>query len=126
RLWSDLNGDDSAAAYQAMWSLSEIAERAVPLLTDKLHSVKTIVDLGRSDEDVAAEEQQRRNRLKKLLAEKHPKVTLALPIRRAAAVLAQIGTPQAKRLLEDPAARDPDGDLARIAGAALRRLPAGR
>jgi len=126
RLWSDLNGDDSAAAYRAMWALSEIAERAMPLLTDKLHSVKTIVELGRSDEDVAPEEQQRRNRMRKLLAEKHPQVALALPIRRAAAVLTQIGTPEAKRLLEDLARRDPDGELGRIAVAALRRLPAER
>src|SRR5260370_2749685 len=44
RLWNDLAGDDSAAAYQAMWASSDIPDRAVAQLTEKLKPVTSVVD----------------------------------------------------------------------------------
>ena len=73
RLWDDLAGDDGPAAYRAMWALSEIPDRAVALLAEKLRPVKSVVDLDHVDAGTPAEESQRRRRMRAILIQKDPK-----------------------------------------------------
>ena len=49
RLWQDLAGEDGSAAYQAIWALSEMPDRAVALLAEKLRPVKSVIDLDHVD-----------------------------------------------------------------------------
>ena len=39
RLWADLAGADSAAAFTATWVLAEVPEKTLPLLKQRLHPV---------------------------------------------------------------------------------------
>ncbi|MFN0052286.1 MAG: M56 family metallopeptidase, partial [Planctomycetales bacterium] len=122
RLWDDLGGEDATTAYQATWALSEVPDRAVALLAEKLRPVHSVVDPDILLEGNSPEESARIKRLKKVLAEKDPKVELAITVRRAVSLLAQLGTPEARRLLEELAERDSQGDLGRFATAALHRF----
>ena len=122
RLWDALVGEDGLAAYRAMWALSEIPDRAVALLAEKLRPVKTVIDLDRVDSQLSPEENQRRRRMRAILIQKDPKVASAVAIRRAVSLLAQIGTSDEIALLNDLVRRDPKGDLGRLAAAALNRL----
>jgi hypothetical protein len=122
RLWYDLAGEDAGAAYQAMWALSNIPDRAVALLTEKLQLVTSVVDPDRIGEGESPEENQRLKRMKRLRAEIDPNVELAVTIRRAVSLLAQLGTPAATRLLQDLAERDSDGEIGQFARAALKRV----
>jgi WD40 repeat protein len=121
RLWDALAGDDGPAAYRAMWALSEIPDRAVAVLSDKLRPVKTIIDLDRTEDGISPEENQRRRRLRAILIQKEPQVESAIAVRRAVSLLAWIGTPDAIALLNNLATQDPKGDLGRFATAALDR-----
>jgi hypothetical protein len=98
RLWDSLHGEDSRVAYQAMWDLAEISD-AVSLLPARL---RALLPVGGPD----GHKDRRRS----------------VAIRRAVAVLARIGTPEATQALKDLAAADPNGDVARLASAALYRL----
>ena len=120
-IWDDLAGVDGPAAYDAMWALANMPERAVSLISEKLRVV-TIVDPDRADEGATVEEVQRRKRLSKRLGNKEPLVVRAVTARRALALLAQLGTPDSIRLLKDLVTQDPKGELGRLAAAALDRL----
>ena len=118
RLWDDLAGEDGPAAYQAMWALSEMPDRRVAMLAEKLRPVKTVIDLDRVDRGNPNEEIQRLRRMKTLLIEKDPKVESAVAVRRAISLLAQLGTPDAIGLLNNLAEHDPKRDVGRFATAA--------
>src|SRR5262249_45442058 len=64
RLWDDLAGDDALAAYQALWSLSEMPDRCVTILAEKLRPVKTVFDLDRVADGTEPAEHQRLRRMK--------------------------------------------------------------
>jgi hypothetical protein len=122
RLWDDLGGEDSVAAFQAMWALSTMPDRAAAMLSEKLRPVRTVIDLDRVAEGTSDEEIQRRRRMRKLLINKDPMVESAITFRRAIALLAQIGTPDAIVLLNNLAEHDPKREVGRFAAAALERL----
>jgi len=126
KLWHDFSGDDSLLAYQALWTMSESPARAVEFVAEKLRQVRTLTDTDRFAEGISAEENQRRKRLKKLLAAKDPKIELTIVARRAVSLLEQISTPTAIHQLEELAKRNPDSDLARLAMHALNRCQIGR
>jgi hypothetical protein len=123
-LWRDLVGEDGPTAYEAMFELFEIPDRAVTMLAENLPAVKTLVDLERIAEAGSDEESQRRLRLAKLLVERDPKAKLAIGVRRAVSLLAQIGSPEAIASLKALSERSPKTDMARFAAAALERLRA--
>jgi WD40 repeat protein len=122
RLWQGLVGEDGPVAYQAMWALSEMPDRAVDLLAEKLRPVKTVIDLDRVDSRNSVEETQRLRRMKTLLVQKDPKVESAVAVRRAISLLTRLGTPDAIGSLNDLARHDPKGDVGRFASDALERL----
>ena len=121
RLWDELRGDDGPTAYRAIRALSEVPDRAVALLAEKLRPVMSVIDLDRADLGIPGEETERRRRMKKLLIDKDPKVESSIAIRRVVSVLARIGSPDAIAILEDLVRRDPKGDLGRFATAAIAR-----
>ena len=121
-LWDDLAGENGPAAYEAMWSLSDMGDRAVSMLAERLHPVTSVIDLDHVDEGKSTDEIDRVRRMKRLLITKDPKVASAIAVRRAISLLAQIGTPAAIGLLKNLAAREPRRDLAQIAASALDRL----
>jgi RNA polymerase sigma factor (sigma-70 family) len=122
RLWHDLAGEDGPAAYQAMWALSEMPDRAVAMLAEKLRPVRTVIDLNRIAQGNSHEEIQRLRRLKEILINKDPKVESAVAARRAISLLAQLGTSDAIGLLNNLAEQVPKRDVGRFATAALDRL----
>ncbi len=126
RLWHDLTGEDSHAAYDAMFALLEIPDRAVAMLAENLRPIKTVVDLDRIADGNSDEEAKRRQRLTRLLVERDPKVKLAIGVKRAVSLLAQIGTPDAIALLKHFAEESPKTDVGRFAAAALERSFAAR
>jgi WD40 repeat protein len=122
RLWHELAGEDGQAAYNAMFGLLEVPDRAVAMLAENLRPVQTLVDLDRIAEGSADDEEaQRRRRLTKLLIERDPKVKLAIGVRRAVSLLGQIGTPDAIKLLKDLEKQGPTKEVGRLAAAALER-----
>jgi WD40 repeat protein len=121
RLWHDLAGEDGYAAYEAMFALFEIPDRAVAMLAENIRAVKTLVDLDRIAAASSEEETQRRRRLAKLLVERDPKAKLAIGVRRAVSLLEQIGTPDAIAALKGLAEQSPKTDVGRFAAAALER-----
>jgi WD40 repeat protein len=121
RLWRDLTSEDGQAAYEAVFALSEIPDRAVALLAENLRPVKSVVDLDRIALGISTEEAQRRQRLAKMLVEKDPKVKLAVGVKRAMSLLAQLGTPEALALLKNLADQGPKTDMGRFAAAAIER-----
>ena len=66
------------------------------------------------------EEIQRKRRLMKALVDKDPEVETIGAVRRGVALLTQLGTPEAVRLLETLVARE--GDVGALAARALKRL----
>ena len=86
--------------------------------------VKTVVDLDRIAEGSSGEEAQRRRRLTRLLVEKDPKVKLAIGVKRAVSLLAQIGTPDAIELLKELAEQRPKSEIGRLAAASFARARA--
>ncbi len=121
RLWDALAGENSPAAYRAMWALTDVPDRATALLAEKLRPLRTVIDLDRIEAGLPREEVQRRRRMKSLLIQKDPKVVSAVAARRAVSLLAQIGTPDALALLDELATRDPKGELGRLAAATRDR-----
>jgi len=121
RLWHDLAGEDGRAAYQAMWALSEMPDRSVAMLAEKLRPMRTVIDVDRVALGNSPEEIQRLRRMKKLLINKDPKVQSTVAVRRAISLLAQLGTPDAIGLLNNLADQDPKRDVWRFAAAALDR-----
>ena len=54
------------------------------------------------------------------MTERSPKVKSINTIRRAIALLINVGTPAARQVLEDLASRDPNGELGKLANSALK------
>ena len=122
RLWHDLVGEDGSAAYEAIFALLEISRPRGRHAGGESAPVKTVVDLDRVAEGSSREEAQRRRRLTTLLVEKDPKVKLAIGVRRAVSLLAQIGTPAAVESLKELAKQGATTEMGRLATAALGRL----
>jgi WD40 repeat protein len=120
-LWDALDGDDAPAAYRAMWALSDQPAKAVPLVDEKLRPITDIVDSAYVTEGYPEDEKQHIEDLQRLLAEEAPQVMHAVTFRRAVSLLEQIDTPDARQALKDVIVRNPAGDAARVAAAALRR-----
>ena len=121
-LWHDLAGDDSPAAYQAIWTLSEMPDRCVSMLAEKLRPVRSVIDLDHVDTGKPKEEIQRLRRMKQLLIDKEPSVESSVAVRRAISLLVQLGTPEAIGLLKSLAEQGPKRDVGQFAIAALNRL----
>ena len=121
-LWDDLAGENGLAAYQAMWSLSDMGDRAVSMVAERLRAVTTVIDLDHVDEGKSTDEIDRLRRMKRLLITKDPNVESAIAVRRAISLLAQIGTPAAIGLIKNLVERKPRRDVAQIAASALDRL----
>jgi WD40 repeat protein len=121
QLWEELSGEDSAIAFQAMFSLAERSDEAIALIGEQLRPVKSIADLDRLIEGESSEEAQRRKRLQKMLIQKDSRTESRSAVQRAISVLEQIGTGDARKLLEELVAKDPDGKLASLARAPLAR-----
>jgi RNA polymerase sigma factor (sigma-70 family) len=121
-LWHDLEGEDGPAVFQAMCTLSEMPDRTITLLAEKLRPVTNVIDLDHVDEGKSPDEVQRLRRMKRLLVNKEPEVESAVTVRRAISLLAQIGTPDAIGLLKHLAKQDPKRDVARLATSELDRL----
>jgi WD40 repeat protein len=122
RLWNDLAGEDSAAALQAMWDLSEAPDGMVAFLSEKLRPIHDVVEPDRVAVGLTVEQIQRLDRLKKRLLDKEKCVERSVTVRRAVSVLAQSGSAEALRLLRDLARQNPNKDVAQIAASALKRL----
>jgi WD40 repeat protein len=121
QLWEELSGEDGAIAFQAMISLAEKSEQAVVFIGEQLRPVNSIFDLDRFGEGVSSEEAQRRKRLQRILIEKDPCIESRHAVQRAISVLEQIGTGDARKLLEELVAKASDAELAAIARASLIR-----
>jgi hypothetical protein len=126
QLWGELSGEDSAIAFQAMLSLAERPDRAVALIGEQLRPVKSILDLHRVHEGASSEEAEQRKRLQRLLIQKDPRTESRSAVQFGISVLEQIGTGDAKKLLEELAAKDPDGELASLARTSLARMSRNR
>lgn len=122
QLWDELSGEDSAIALQAMLLLAEEPVQAVAFLGEHLRPVKSIFDLNSRGEGESSEDSQRRQRLEKLLIKKDAGVESRHAVQRAISVLEQVGTDDARKLLEELVAKDPDAELAAIARASLGRI----
>ena len=99
-LWKDLSGEDSPAAYRAIWALSKQPQSTVKLLGKKLRAVEDVVDMSRVGLDLPEEEAQRRKRLKRLMVAKKPGTVTLPTVQRAISLLVQIGTPEAVTLIQ--------------------------
>lgn len=120
-LWQALAGEDSRAAYEAMWALTDQPERGVSLVAEKLRPVTSLIDPDRADKDNTPDEALRLKRMKRLLADRDPKIEIEVVAKRAIALLGLVGTPEAIKLLDELAKRDPNGELGRLATAARVR-----
>ncbi len=97
QLIGDLNAKDSQVAYQAMWVLAKVPERVVGLLAGLTAELnETHADSAKADPHTIA--------------------------RRATALLAQVGTPQARLLLKGWSSQNPDSPLSQAAATALQRI----
>jgi WD40 repeat protein len=152
RLWQDLNQPDAAKAHRALWALVAAGDEVVPFVLEKLrpreasarHIDQLIADLDSEEYEVrqaatreleqigsAAElplygalmnrpTLETRRRIEGLLEKIEPLGRVRLP--RAVAVLEQIGTPAARRALEELAKGTPRSRLVQEAWASLVRL----
>jgi RNA polymerase sigma factor (sigma-70 family) len=151
-LWDDLNGANVSKSHQALWALVAAGEQAVPIVRMKLRpdeagsrrAGKLIADL---DADSFAAREQATAELEKLglsaetplrqALEKQPSLETRRRIEtllekidgqgyarlaRALQVLEQIGTPEARKALEELAKGPRELRLAREAQASLERL----
>jgi RNA polymerase sigma factor (sigma-70 family) len=155
--WSALAGEDGAAAYRTVWTLTAAPRQAVPLLEKHLRPAppedgkritRLIADLDHDEFVVrekaeaelrklgpAAEAALRKAldgvpsaeqgmRIRKLLDDLQGPITSPDLLRamRAVEVLEQIGTSEARKVLEALARGEPDNRLTQDAKAALERL----
>jgi hypothetical protein len=120
--WDRLASNAPVAAYRAVCTLASVPARSLPFLTEKLRSIHSVIDLDRASAGLSADELSSQKRMKKLLVEKHTGVEETITVRRAIAVLAEIGTPEAVALLKEIAQRDPDSEMSQLAGTTLRRF----
>jgi len=123
--WEKLASSAPVAAYRAVCALASVPERSLPFLAEKLRSIHSVIDLDRASADLSGEEASSQRRMKKLLVEKHTGIEETITVRRAFAVLAEIGTPEAVALLKEIAERDPDSEMSQLAAGTLRRFERG-
>ncbi len=90
-------------------------------MAEKLQPLTDIVDSAYVTEGHSTEEQLRIEGLQQMLADEAPHVMHAVTFRRAASLLEQINTPAALVVLKGVVVRNPTGDAARVAAAALLR-----
>lgn len=121
QLWEEVSAEDNAIAFQAMIALTEKSEQAVALIGEQLRPVKSIHDLDRVGEEESSDDVQRRKRLQTVLIKKDPRVESRHAVQRAVSVLEQIGTDDARKLLEELAAKSANAELAAIARESLLR-----
>jgi hypothetical protein len=117
--WKNLSREGQAA-YRAMWAMTQMPDRTVTYLGNKLRPVTSVMDLDRILKGLSAEDADRRERLARILVDKDEKVALSTVARRAIVTLSQIGTADAHGLLKELAERDPNADLGKLAAAALK------
>lgn len=120
-LWNNLADENSLVAYRAMWAFADSGDRSIDFLVGKLQPVESLIDPTLVDEAISDEENNRRKRLKILLAAKDPKVEQTIVARRTISLLEQSGDPKATELLEKLASRDADDELGTISRNALKR-----
>jgi hypothetical protein len=152
RLWNDLNQAGASKAHQTLWALVAAGDEVVPFVLERLRPLdattqriyKLITDLDREEYDVrqaATKELEQigptaelaigkalknqpsletRRRLEGLLEKIEPLGRVRLP--RAVCVLEQIGTPAARRALEELEKGDLQSRLVQEARASLGRL----
>jgi WD40 repeat protein len=95
-LWDSLIGADGVVAYQTMWTLLKTPALAVSLIAEQGPKlVQPLID--------------------------HKEAEASVAVRRVLSLLAQLGTPEAVRLLRQWSQRDPRGPLGAAAAAALKR-----
>jgi hypothetical protein len=123
-LWNDLASENNEAAYSSMWKLSTMPDQTVALLAEKLHAIKTVIDLDHAAEGISAEEAGRRRRLVQTAIAKHSGVEATVTVRRAISLLAELGTPSARELLNELADQKTNADIRQVAAAAIQRLEA--
>jgi WD40 repeat protein len=124
KLWDAVAGQDAPAAYQAMWKLRDTPERTVPLIAEKLRPVKDVIEPEREEKQLSVDEEYRLKQLKHLLDDKVETVQRSVTVRRAVSLLAEIGTPQAIKVLTDLAQQNPDSYVGRVAATTLERTKA--
>jgi WD40 repeat protein len=124
KLWDAMAGQDSPAAYKAMWKLRDAPERTVRLVAEKLRPVKDVIEPEREEKQLSVDEEYRLKQLKHLLDDKVETVQRSVTVRRAVSLLAEIGTPQAIKVLTDLAQQNPDSYVGRVAATTLERTKA--
>jgi hypothetical protein len=112
--------DDTTGAYCAFWMLAAQPEVAVPKLAERLRAVDILVDPEVVESGVDEADRQRTQRLKSLLLEQGKNVLSPVGAHRAVALLRHIGTPESRAVLEEVAAKNSGGELARLATEALK------
>ena len=125
RLWLDLTGEDGAAAHRAIWALSDMRDRAVPLVAERLGKVTSVIDLDRIPEGIPREEVDRRRRMRRVPGRQGPQGRIGAG-RQAGHLGPGLGSaprPPSRRssALAD---REPKGEVSRLAAAGLNRLDA--
>jgi WD40 repeat protein len=116
--------DDANGAYCAFWALAAQPDAALPLLAARLRAVDSLLDPNAAESGADEADQARTQRLKMLVLEKDESVLSPAAAHRAIAILRHLGTPESQALLGELAARNPDGDFARLAARALKWPPA--
>lgn len=103
-----------------MTHLASAPEVAVPFVIEKIRHVESLLDPREVDEADTAQEAFRTRSLKGLLIEKDPRIERPIAYRRAVALLARIGSPEAVDALELLASEAETGEIADLATAYLQ------
>ena len=120
-LWSILISDDAhQSVYGAFWELAAKSDVALPMIADRLRAVDSLLDPNESEASADDAEQTHTQRLKRLVLAKDESVLSPAAAHRAMALLRHIDTPESRALLEELAAKNPGGELARLAADALK------
>jgi hypothetical protein len=119
--WDALAGEDSSAAYQAMWHLRDSPAEAVPLLAEKLRLVSQVFNPDRAAANLTVAEAEELKQLERLVADTNPTVARAAAARRAIALLAEFATPAALDVLQELAQDSPSAEIRDEAAAAHGR-----
>jgi WD40 repeat protein/beta-lactamase regulating signal transducer with metallopeptidase domain len=115
--WRFQGGDsDSKMAYRTLWGVTDLPDQGVGTAAQLLRPVTTVVDHARAIDIEEAERQE------KQLRANSPDTMPVATVRRAIWVLEQAGTPKAVETLKELVAKNPQGDVAKFATAALARI----